>query len=118
MRFVRYGIPGALVIAGFVVLVVASGDTAVEGWSLFTGAGLSVLLLNVLFRLGVKGEEDRAREDAARTYFDEHGEWPEDDERPQGHQWKLPAGVAMPDDEDPANGPDRRRETCHDHHIR
>jgi hypothetical protein len=102
MKFVRYGIPAALVVAGFIVLAAVRGDTGLEGWALFTGAGLSVLLLNVLFRVGVEGEKDRAREDEARDYFDEHGEWPED-ERPRGRQWKLPPGVETLDDEAPAD---------------
>jgi hypothetical protein len=102
MSFVRYWIPGMLVAAGIVILCVASGDARVEGWALFTGAGLSILLLNLLFRFGVKGEEERREEDAARAYFDEHGEWPEDDTRWGGRQWKLPAGVVTPEDEERA----------------
>jgi hypothetical protein len=100
MKAVRYGIPAVLVIAGIVVLIAVGGDTGVEGWALFTGAGLSVLLLNLLFRFGVKGEEDRAEEDAARAYFDQHGEWPEEEKRPAGRRWKLPAGVVTPEDEE------------------
>jgi hypothetical protein len=99
LNVVRYGIPAALILAGIVVLVATSGDTRIEGWALFTGAGLSVLLLNLLFRFGVKGEEERAQEDAARAYFDEHGEWPEE-EAPRGRKWKLPPGVVMPEDDE------------------
>jgi hypothetical protein len=99
LNIVRYGIPAALILAGIIVLVATSGDTRIEGWALFTGAGLSVLLLNLLFRFGVKGEEERAQEDAARAYFDEHGEWPEE-EAPRGREWKLPPGVVMPEDEE------------------
>jgi hypothetical protein len=73
---VRYGIPGALVLAGFVCLFVAPGNLAAEGWALFTGAGVAVLLLNLLFRIGVEGDKDRDREDAARDYFSKHGRWP------------------------------------------
>jgi hypothetical protein len=36
-----------------------------------------VLLLNLLFRMGVEGDRDREREEAARRYFDEHGHWPD-----------------------------------------
>ncbi|MCW3066482.1 MAG: hypothetical protein JWN32_3654 [Solirubrobacterales bacterium] len=100
MSVVRYWIPGLLVAAGIVVLCVAPSDTRVEGWALFTGAGLSILLFNLLFRFGVKGEEERREEDAARAYFDEHGEWPDEDERPGGRKWKLPAGVVTPEDEE------------------
>jgi hypothetical protein len=75
---VRYGIPAALVLAGIVCLFVAPDSSAVEGWALFTGAGLAVLLLNVLYRIGASGDADRDREDAARAYFAEHGRWPDD----------------------------------------
>lgn len=34
------------------------------------GGGLSVVLLNFLFRLSVSSEADRAEEEQARVYFD------------------------------------------------
>jgi hypothetical protein len=40
-----------------------------------------VLLLNVLFRAGVKGDRERQEEEAARAYFDEHGRWPDEERR-------------------------------------
>ena len=73
---VRYGVPAVLILAGFVCLFVAPGNLAAEGWALFTGAGMAVLLLNMLFRIGIEGERDRDREEAAREYFSEHGRWP------------------------------------------
>jgi hypothetical protein len=73
---VRYGIPGVLILVGFVCLFVASGNQAVEGWALFTGAGVAVLVVNLLLRIGVEGDRDRDREEEARDYFDEHGHWP------------------------------------------
>lgn len=78
----RYVLPAALVVAGIVILLAGNGsDVAVEGWALFTGAGVSILLLNVLFRIGVQGDRDRDREEAARSYFDRHGHWP--DQKPR-----------------------------------
>jgi hypothetical protein len=76
---VRYGIAGALILAGQVVLIVDSGPRGAgsEGWALFTGAGIAVLLLNVLFRMGAEGDRAREKEEAARRYFDEHGHWPD-----------------------------------------
>ena len=44
------------------------------------GAGLAVLLMNVLFRFGAKGDDERQAEDDAREYFTRHGRWP--DEKP------------------------------------
>ena len=75
---VRYVLPGVLVLAGFVCLFVAPSEMALEGWGLFVGAGLSVLLLNVLIRFGEDGDRDREAGDAARAYFDEHGRWPDE----------------------------------------
>ena len=79
MFTVRYGIALALIVAGQVVLIADPGEKGAgwEGWSLFSGAGIAVLLLNFLFRIGVEGDRDREREEAARRYFDEHGHWPD-----------------------------------------
>jgi hypothetical protein len=79
MLTVRYGIAAALIVAGQVVLIADNGPrgAGLEGWALFTGAGLAVLLLNLLFRMGVEGDRDREREENARRYFDEHGHWPD-----------------------------------------
>jgi hypothetical protein len=96
---VRYVIPGVLALVGLVSLFVLSSPLAVEAWALFTAAGLSVLLLNVLFRLGIQGDLERDREDAARAYFDEHGTWRDEEKRPAGRRWSLPEGVVMPESE-------------------
>jgi hypothetical protein len=79
MFTVRYGIAGALIVAGQVVLAVDNGPRGAgwEGWALFTGAGVAILLLNLLFRMGVEGDRDREREERARQYFDRHGRWPD-----------------------------------------
>jgi hypothetical protein len=94
---VRYVVPAALILVGFVVLLVPNGSQA-DGFALFVGAGISVALLNVLYRIGVGGEAERDREEQARAYFDEHGEWPPDEE-PRDRDWRLPVNVVMPDDE-------------------
>jgi hypothetical protein len=100
---VRYVIPGVLIVAGLVCLAVAPESSAVEGWALFTGAGLSVLLLNLLFRIGVSGDSDRAREEEARRYHAEHGRWPDEGPSENGHReggrWSLPEGIATPESE-------------------
>lgn len=74
---VRYGIPLVCVVAGIVFALVDHDGTGAETWAMFTGAGVSVLLLNVLYRMGVEGDKDRDREERAREYFDEHGHWPD-----------------------------------------
>jgi hypothetical protein len=82
LRFVRYGLPGGLVLAGFVLLFAAPENTRYEGFAMCLGAGLSLFLLNWLFRLGASGDRERDDEDAAREYFSTHGHWP--DERKRG----------------------------------
>ena len=47
-----------------------------------SAAGLSVWLLNLLYRVGVKGDRERDAEDRARAYFDEHGHWPDEERGP------------------------------------
>jgi hypothetical protein len=97
MFVVRYGIGGAMVIGGIVLLIAVPG-TGVDGFAMAVGGGLAVVLLNLLFRMGVSGDQERVREQEARDHFDEHGEWP-DDPPPKQRRWTLPAGVVMPEDE-------------------
>jgi hypothetical protein len=75
---VRYGLPAVLVVAGFAILAFADGAVRWEGWAMCVGAGLSVLLLNVLFRFGAGGDRDREAEEAAREHFARHGRWPDE----------------------------------------
>ena len=75
LNLVRYGIPLGLFLAGCVVAAVG-GKIGLAAGAMFISAATAVLLLNVLYRIGVKGDEERDREEAARRYFDEHGRWP------------------------------------------
>ena len=79
MIWIRYVLPAALVLAGFVVLAVADGSTKWDGFAMCVGAGLAVLLLNVLVRFGAQGDEERQREDEAREYLAKHGRWPDEE---------------------------------------
>ena len=82
LQFVRYGVPGLIFLAGSVVMAVDSdSQRGVEIGAMLMGSAFAVLLMNVFFRIGVEGENDRDREEAARVYFDKHGHWP--DERPR-----------------------------------
>jgi hypothetical protein len=78
MIAVRYVLPAVVALAGVVVLIFDQSLIGLEGFVLFVGAAGSILLLNVLYRIGVSGDAERDREEAARTYFDEHGRWPDD----------------------------------------
>ncbi len=99
MFAVRYGLPAVLVIAGFACLAVAPESTRLEGWAGFTGAGLSILLLNVLYRIGVAGDAERDTERDQRDFFDSHGHWPDEEPAADGRRWNLPEGVATPESE-------------------
>ena len=72
---IRYGIPALFIVAGQVVLITTQDAV---NWAGFTGAGLAILLIGALVRIGTEGDRERDREEAARRYFDEHGRWPDD----------------------------------------
>jgi hypothetical protein len=75
LHAIRYGLPLALLVAGIVVVATLGGGFAT--FALFFSAATAILLLNLLFRIGVEGDKERDREEAARAYFDEHGRWPD-----------------------------------------
>jgi hypothetical protein len=76
MRAVRYGLPAAIAVAGLLVLIFNRSINGLEGFAMGIGIAGSVLLLNVLYRVGVSGDRERDEEEAARVYFDKHGRWP------------------------------------------
>lgn len=76
---VRYALPGAVVLAGVLVLILNHSLNGLEGFAMLIGAGLAILLLNVLYRVGVSGDAERDEEAAARDYLDEHGHWPDEE---------------------------------------
>lgn len=97
---VRYLLPAAIVLAGVIALIVSPHSDTLDGAFGLIGAGIAVALLNVFYRIGSSGERERDAEVAARAYFDLHGEWPEEEERPRGRKWRLPEGVATPESEE------------------
>ena len=103
--FLRYGIGVVLVLAGIVLLVVNPGGFGVDGFAMAVGGGLSVLLINFLYRLGVSGDREREQEEEARAYFDEHGEWPEEVPRVRERKWTLAPGIRTPEDEEAERRP-------------
>jgi hypothetical protein len=54
------------------------------------GAAGSIVLLNVLFRYGARGDQERVQEESAREYFATHGHWP-DEKPPPGRGTKREA---------------------------
>ena len=80
MNLVRTWLPVTIIVAG-IILAIATGfsETGLEGGALLISAGLSVWLINLLYRIGVRGDRERDAEDRARAYFAEHGRWPDED---------------------------------------
>jgi hypothetical protein len=77
--FWRRWLPMALCIIGIVIGIVDGFDLfGMDAFAAFCGAGLSVALTNVLWRIGIAGNLDRDVEEDARRYLAEHGHWPED----------------------------------------
>jgi hypothetical protein len=105
---VRYGIGGLMVLAGIVMIAVNPGGLGVDGFAMAVGGGLSVLLINFLFRVSVSSNLDRDREEDARRYFDAHGQWPEDEPR-GARRWTLAPGVVTAEDEEAERQRERAR---------
>ena len=61
-----------------IVLLLNQTINGLEGFAMAIGVAGSILLLNVLYRIGVSGDRERDDEEAARAYFDEHGRWPDE----------------------------------------
>lgn len=98
--FVRYGLGVVLVLAGIVLIAVDPSGLGVDGFAMAAGGGLSVLLINFLYRLGVSGDLEREREEEARRYLEEHGVWPDEAEPAPGRRWTLAPGVVTPEEEE------------------
>jgi hypothetical protein len=75
---VRYILPLVLFLGGLVLLAIEPNSIGLEGFAMATGAALSVLLLNWLFREGVRGDRERDAEEKAREHYAEHGRWPDE----------------------------------------
>jgi hypothetical protein len=72
---VRWGVPIAIAVAGFILAVTVS-EGAGEG---IVGAAACVALGTWFLRFSFSDAADREREEDARRYFDEHGRWPDED---------------------------------------
>jgi hypothetical protein len=80
----RYVLPALVVLGGLVVMAFGS-EADLEGGAGIVSAGLAVYAMSWLYRASVDGDRVRDEEEAARTYFDEHGRWP-DEVTPAGAQ--------------------------------
>jgi hypothetical protein len=80
VKFLRWYLPAALCILGVVLLFVEGFNTAgVDAFAAFAGAGSSIWLINVLWRIGITGDEERDVEAEDRIYLQQHGHWPDED---------------------------------------
>jgi drug/metabolite transporter (DMT)-like permease len=76
----RLGVPLAMAVAGVALIVAVHGhdnSTSAAGVSLIIAA-LIVWMINWMFRMSVRSNRDRDREEEARRYFDQHGRWPDE----------------------------------------
>jgi hypothetical protein len=95
MSWVRTWLPITIIGAGLVLgLATRFSEIGLEGGALLVSAGLSVWLLNALYRIGVRGDRERDDEAHARTFFDEHGYWP--DQAPRPRDETRGSGTASP----------------------
>jgi hypothetical protein len=73
---VRYVMPGAIVLAGAIIMALGS-EVDLEGGADIISAGLSVYLASWLFRISAYHSGERDDEEAARAYLRAHGHWPD-----------------------------------------
>jgi hypothetical protein len=79
VHFLRWWLGGLVCAAGLTVAIVRGFDeTGVEALFAMWGAGLSIILMNVLWRVGVDGDSDRDDENDARATFTRTGHWPDE----------------------------------------
>jgi hypothetical protein len=77
VNLVRVGLPAA--IAGVGAALVAAGDDTADGAGvLLMGVAVLVLVANVLIRLSLQSEDERALEERRRAFFAAHGHWPDE----------------------------------------
>jgi hypothetical protein len=76
---VRYVLPAVIALGGVLALIFSDTINGLEGFAMGIGVAGSVLLLNILYRVGVSGDLERDDEEAARVFYDEHGRWPDEE---------------------------------------
>ncbi|HWV87316.1 MAG TPA: hypothetical protein VNZ62_17830 [Capillimicrobium sp.] len=96
LRFTRIWLPAIVVAVGVILWLVEPTVARAEGSAGIIGAGLSIWLLNVLYRIGVKGDHERTEEDDARAFFDEHGHWPDEPPPAQDRRRRRTARTHAP----------------------
>lgn len=77
VKIVRFWLPGLIFLIGALMLVTRPDIIGVEGAALMLGGGLGVVVSDRLYRMGLKGEEERDEESDARGFLDRYGVWPD-----------------------------------------
>ena len=116
MRLIRFWLPLVVTLVGAIIMIVGLVGGRLdwaEGGALIVSAGLSIWLLNFLYRVSVHGDREREAEEDARDFFARHGRWPDDEPppprdvpRPPTHAPAPPRGPGP----EPRRGPHRTRE--------
>ena len=86
----RLWLPLAIGVVGVVLIVLGHGSLSDKSTSdaVDSGAGVALVIaaiivwmINWMYRLSLRSNEDREQEEAAREHFDRTGRWPEDEPR-------------------------------------
>ncbi len=107
LRLVRFWLPLVVVAVGIVFMVVATDLAGLEGGALIVTAGVSIWLLNWLYRVGIAGEHERVREDDARSYYARTGHWPDEAQAPAAAPRPSPAAAPAAEPVPPRPHPHR-----------
>jgi hypothetical protein len=79
---VRHGLPALIAVLSLGVLLINDDPgVGLEIAAMGLGGAVSVWLVGWFLRISVTDSSDRAREEAARDFFDRHGRWPTRAER-------------------------------------
>ena len=79
LALTRVWLPVAIAVAGVIAIIVGHGHTSAAGAGVvLLGIALIVWMINWLFRMSVRSNRDREREEEAREYYAVHGRWPDE----------------------------------------
>lgn len=79
VHFLRWWLGGLVCLVGLVIAIVRGFDeSAFEALFAMWGAGLSIILMNFLWRVGIDGDSVREDETEARATFERTGHWPDE----------------------------------------
>ena len=90
MGLTRLWLPLGIAVAGIVLIVLghASLSTQSSSDAIDSGAGVALVItalivwmINWMYRLSLRSNEERESEEMAREHFDRTGRWPEDEPR-------------------------------------